>query len=80
MDKYKYYEVVMAQQTDNEPNMLVVCVKSTAQPTKKDMEDFFTTKIKEYECDHVDSILEIDAKSAHENFYIETEEDFIIYK
>lgn len=80
MDKYKYYEVVMAEQTDNAPNILVVCVKSTVQPTKEDMENFFATQMKEYECDHVDSILEIDAKTAHEDFYNETEEDFYIYK
>lgn len=76
----KYYEVVMSESTDNEPCMLVVCVKSKEEPSKNEMEEFLETKIKEYGCDHVDSISEIDSKTAHKDFNIKTEEDFIIYK
>lgn len=79
MDKYNYYEVVMAEQTNNEPNILVVCVKSRHKPTKQEMKIFFANKMKEYGCDHVDSIDEIDHKTAHSEFNIEKEEDFIVY-
>ncbi len=80
MDKYKYYEVVMAERTDDEPNMLVVCVKSKKEPSKKEMEEFLKVQMKECGCDHVDSILEIDSESAHKDFNIKTEKDFIIYE
>ena len=79
MSEYNYYEVVMTERTDNEPNVLIVCVKSKCKPTNQEMEIFFADKMKKYGCDHVDDISEINYETAHTDFYIQKEEDFIIY-